>query len=32
MLIWEKSANIFEKWMNITLDIKDKGEKEGSEA
>ena len=26
MLIWEKSAKIFEKWMNKTLQIKNKGE------
>ena len=28
MLIWEKSCKIFEKWMNITLELKNKGEVE----
>ena len=32
MLIWEKSSKIFEKWMNKTLKLKDKGEKKGLEA
>ena len=27
MLIWDKKAKIFEKWMNKTLEIKDDGEK-----
>jgi hypothetical protein len=26
MLIWDKSAKVFEKWMNKTLEIKDEGE------
>ena len=26
MLIWNKSSKIFEKWMNATLEIKEKGE------
>jgi hypothetical protein len=32
MLIWDKSAPIFKRWMEKTLDMKERGEREGKEA
>ncbi len=32
LIKWDKSCKVFQKWMKYTLDLKEEGEKQGSEA